>query len=274
MGRFSKLERKGTHPEDTDAPLQSGSAGPAGAAATTQPIESFDYPTAMQRADEHFYRGEYEKALRFYSRALQTENSQPQPWIGQITCLLQMKQIKEADLWVQRALELFPEDSALLSLRAVVIARNGMTKRAIGTSDYAMTRGGSLPVVWIARGEVLTLADSRNAAFCFDKAMESAPADDWKTPFLIGLVLFDQRIWASALEFFQKSASRGAASYWLWYLLGICYTRLAFRQEAIDALRQSIALNPGFPPAQEALRRATRGNFFRRLFGVFRRKKI
>jgi tetratricopeptide (TPR) repeat protein len=268
MGRFSKLERTdGTgEPEPVAKPgVPPGSKGP--------PLESFDYPTALQRAEDHFYKGEYEKALRFYSRALQTENSQPAPWIGQLICLVQMKQIKEADLWLQRGLELFPEDASLLSLRAVVLARKGMTKRGIGTSDYAMTRGGSTPLPWIARGEVLTLAESKNAGFCFEKAMEAAAADDWKTPFLIGLFHFDQGIWATALEYLQKAASRGAGTYWLWYLLGVCYARLSFKQEAVDALRQSLALNAGYPPAQEMLRKVTHRPLLGRLFGGFGRKR-
>lgn len=274
MGRFSKLERTGQNPGDTDVPIRPGAGQPGAAAgAASKPIESYDYPTAMQRADEHFYRGEFEKALRFYSRALQTENAQPTPWIGQIICLLQMKQMKEADLWVQRALELFPEDSSLVSLRAVVMARNGMVKRAVGTSDYAMTRGGSTPLAWIARGEVLTLAESKNAGFCFEKAMETALPDDWKTPFLIGLVLHDQGVWASSLEYLQKAAARGAGNHWLWYLLGMCYLRLAFRQEAIDALRQSMALNPNYPPAQDAYHRVTHRNMIARFFGALVGKK-
>jgi tetratricopeptide (TPR) repeat protein len=240
------------------------------AAPATASAEPVDYPTFVQRGDMHFFQGEYEKALRFYSRALQMESTRQYPWIGQIYCLLQLRQLSEADLWIQRALELFPDDPALLSLRAVVLARKGMTKRAIGTSDYAMTRGSS-PFCWLARGEVLLLAENANAPLCFEKAMESIEPDDWFMPFRVGLVYFEQGLWSSALEYFQKTAARHAANFWLWYHLGLCYLRLAFQQEAIDAFRQSIALNPAFPRSHEALRRATRSGPLARLFGLFRR---
>lgn len=276
LGRFSRLERTvGSPGAETDAqpprpPIKEPKAPQPTAPATAAP-EPADYPTFIQRGDTHFFQGEYEKALRFYSRALQMESTRHYPWIGQIYCLLQMRQLSEADLWVTRALELFPDDASLLSLRSVVLARKGMIKRAIGTSDYAMTRGSS-PFCWLTRGEVLLLAENTNSAFCFEKVMESIEPDDWHMPFRIGLVYFEQGLWSSALEYYQKAAARRAANFWLWYHLGLCYTRLAFQQEAIDAFRQSIALNPSFPPTHEALRRATRVSPLARLVGLFRRR--
>lgn len=276
LGRFSRLERTvGPAGAETDTPPSKppvkDSQAAHSVAPATPPPEPSDYPTFIQRGDTHFFQGEHEKALRFYSRALQMESTRQYPWIGQIYCLLQMRQLSEADLWIKRALELFPDDPALLSLRSVVLARKGMIKRAIGSSDYAMTRGSS-PFCWLARGEVLLLAENTNAAFCFEKVMESIEPDDWHIPFRIGMIYFEQGLWSSALEYFQKAAARRAANYWLWYHLGLCYMRLAFQQEAIDAFRQSIALNTAFPPAQEALRRATRVGPLSRLFGLFRRR--
>ncbi len=286
MGRFSKLERD-LHP--TTPPPVPGAPGAAtpGAGATPAPgtaalpggrlggaagaPEPSDYPSFVQRADDHFFSGEFEKALRFYSKALQMESTHQYPWLGQISCLIEMNQLNEADLWVQRSLEQFPDDAALLSMRGVVLARRGMTKRALGASDYAMTRGSSV-FAWVARGEVLLLAESRNASLCFEKALETAGADDWQTPFRIGRLYFRQGLWASALEFFQKSAARRAANFWLWFQLGNCYMRLSVRREAIDALRQSVALNPSYPPAADALRRAIHQPIWSRLFGLFRRR--
>jgi len=272
MGRFSKLERDTPPPDGAPPPavpvLPAGAPPPA-AAAEPPPA---DYPSFIERADAHFYRGEFDKALRFYSRALQLESAHQYPWIGQVSCLLEMKQLNEADLWTQRGLELFPEDPALLSLRALVTARRGMIKRALGLSDYALTRGADL-FCWIARGEILLRSSSENANFCFEKAMEAAGPEDWKTPFRIGLICYHCASWAMALEYFQKSAARNAANFWLWYLLGQCLDRLSFRREAIDALEHSITLNPGYPPARDALRNLTRRSLLARFFRLFSGRK-
>jgi hypothetical protein len=48
-----------------------------------------------------------------------------------------------------------------------------------------MTRGSSL-FAWFARGEVLLLAESRNASLCFEKALETAGPMTGKPPSACG----------------------------------------------------------------------------------------
>src|SRR5262245_23063285 len=140
MGRFTKLERPADAPPSTPGaagvsgsplapashaeivggvvpprglpmaapPGQPGMGAPSSTAGDGDPR---DYPSMLERADSHFFHGEYEKALRFYSRALQVEAARQYPWVGQLYALLMLNQVKEAELWASRALELFPEDS-------------------------------------------------------------------------------------------------------------------------------------------------------------------
>jgi superkiller protein 3 len=264
MGRFSKLETgKGEEPRRAQVR--------AGLPVESLPeAETYDYSYYIEEADKHYFTGRYDKALRLYSRALQIDNAQVYPWVGQVFSLLAMDQIKEADLWVIRAIEMFPEDPTLLSLRALVYAHKGMLNRAIGASDYALSRGATAHA-WMARGEILLRAKNKNAPFCFDKAMEAAGRDDWKVAMHIGLVYYRRRMYSSALNYFRRAIVVEMGNYNLWYHLGRCYYRLSFSDEAIEAFNRALEINPDFHEAENGLRDAKSSNFvtrlFRRLFG-------
>ncbi len=267
MGRFSKLE--------TGKPDGAGAPKPASPPSPTGPLEtvSYDYGYYVEQADRLFFTGQYAQALRLYSRALQTDNAQVYPWIGQVFSLLAMDQVKEADLWVTRAIEAFPNDATLLSLRALIFALRGMLNRAIGASDYAMTRGATA-YSWLARGRILLEARNTNAPFCFDKALELAGNDDWKTAMHIGLIYFRHRMYSSALAHFRRACAIEMGNYFLWYHLGRCYHYLAFTEEAVQAFHRALELNPDFHEAERALHQAKRSNFLTRFFRrLFRRSK-
>jgi tetratricopeptide (TPR) repeat protein len=184
-----------------------------------------------------------------------------------------MDQVKEGDLWVTRAIAVFPEDATLLSLRALIYAYKGMMNRAIGASDYALSRGGSA-YAWIARAEILLRARNKNAPFCFDKALEVAGGDNWKVAMHIGLVYFRRRMYSSALNFFRRACVVEMGNYYLWYHLGRCYYYLSFKNEAMEALNRALEINPECREAERALADVKSSNFvtrlFRRLFSLVR----
>jgi tetratricopeptide (TPR) repeat protein len=258
MSRFSKLEPG----KDEKAKLQEGVGKTV---AKESAAGEYDAPYYTARADELFFTGHYEKALRLYSRALQLDNSQKYPWVGQIYCLIEMNQLREADLWVGRALELFPEDATLISLRAVVYAYKGMVKRAIGTSDYALSKG-STAHAWVARGHVLLVADNKNSRFCFEKAVEIAEGGDWRTPMLIGLIYFRHKRYSSALEYLLKSVESNINNYYLWYHIAKCYHRLSFGQKALEAIQRALEINPEYRPAQRSLDEIIHTSLLKRLW--------
>ncbi len=260
MGRFSKLERGVVPPK-----LAEESAKAEQAVKQPSTEEKYDAPYYIKLADQHFFFGEFERALRFYSRALQLDNSKTYPWIGQIFSLLEMEQVKEAGIWVTRALEFFPEDSDIIALQAVVYAYRGMVKRAVGASDYSMSKGGTV-FTWLARGEVLLIAENKTAHFCFEKAMELSPANDWKTPMRAGLIYFKHKQFSHALDFFQRAVSINVTNYYLWYHIGLGYWRLGFNHKAMEAFKRSLEHNPKFKGARDALDRALKTSIFKRFF--------
>lgn len=279
MGRFSKLE---THAPQTPAPQPGGRpVVPEGFGTRRTPKPDpaaqagpdYDARHYLSEADRHFYRGEYEKALRMYSRAIQSDRTAVDGWLGQVRCLLEMKQAKEAMVWVRRALELYAEDPRLISLQGLAYAQNGMVDRGLSCSDYALGRAGvnvSDPLVWIARGAILSLGDSRNADICFGKAMEMRARDDWRTPMTLGLLLLSQKKWARAVEFLEAAVHVEKCNDYLWERLGYARERLGLGQAAHEAYEAALHLNGANRAAQDGLARLRQssvwGRLMRRLF--------
>ena len=68
--------------------------------------------------DEHYFydqamrfwlAGEFELALRNYSRALEKNNAFFLAWLGQVLMLIELGEYHEATIWSDKAMELFPE---------------------------------------------------------------------------------------------------------------------------------------------------------------------
>ncbi len=272
-GRFSKLEKgsgdsftaKLAPPPGTLAQGETEPAPPAAAQA-----EPDNYPDFVQEADKAFFTGHYKEALRHYSRALQQDNTQVYPWIGQISCLIEQKQFREANLWSERALDQFPEDPSLLAQRARVLAHTGNLKRAIGVSDYSISKGAT-EWAWLARGEVLLEAKDGNSMSCFQKAVEMIGKEDWRIPLLAGLAFKRRRQWANAEEFFRLSVEANPRHYYTWYEYAQTLTEMSFLERARDAVTRVRNLKPDFRPAKELELRLNRRPFLKRIFGIIKR---
>lgn len=270
MGRFSKLEWEPDKKKSKkDSKILPQNVKSKDEESFAEDNEVYDYYHYVKRAEDFFYVGEFKKSLRDYSRALQMDNSQIDPWTGQVMCLISMNQTKEADLWIARGLELFPDHPNLLSLRGLVYAQKGMLKRAIATSDYALTvKSVTTPLIWILRGEILLLADSKNASFCFDKALELANQADWQTPMLIGIICYRNKYYTQASQFFQKACSINLSHYYLWYHLGLSYQQLGFTQKAIEAYKRSLEIKQDFKEGANALYHITHKSILKSLYSL------
>jgi tetratricopeptide (TPR) repeat protein len=231
------------------------------------PAPEEDAPGALQAAEESFYRGDYDRALREYSRVIQLDPTIVRAWVGQVFALLRKKQDGEAMTWVNRALDRFPDEPSLLSTRGLVQAYKGMAQRGIGSSDYALSMGSTRDA-WLARGEILLTAGNRHAIDCFVKALEFDP-DGPKTLAHIGLTLLDHKKYAAAYEYLTQATEKNPKNDWLWTRLGHCAERLRYYQNAREAYDRALELNPQQRTARRSLERLmTSGpiaRFFQRL---------
>jgi tetratricopeptide (TPR) repeat protein len=189
--------------------------------------------------------------------------------VGQVYALLRLKQNTEALTWANRALEVFPDEPDLLSARGVVFASQGMIRRAVGASDFALAKGGTL-AAWLARGEILLAAGNRNAMACFDKALEQAPDDDWKTPAHIGLALTARKKFPGAFDYLQRSVQRKGNNAFLWHELGRAAERLRFNEQALQAYERARDLAPDNQAYKRSLERFHGSGPLQKLFRMLR----
>lgn len=256
MGRFSKLEL-----EDKQTQLNKQEL-----IKKPEPIEEgYNQDYYLAQADECYRKGEYEKSLRYYSRALGIDNTLIPAWVGQVKALLEMKEYREAHVWVNKALEIFPGEAELLAAKAMVYCGLGMIKQAVGISDLSLEQKVPTAFCWLARGQVFLCRRSRNAQFCFDKAVEMTK-NDWFMNQQVGLAFFDNGQYYKALSYFSEAASTNSQSPYLWYQIGLCNQRLGFYPKAIKCYQQSLDLDPLYKPAERAWAKARRTKWFARLF--------
>ncbi|MCX7920172.1 MAG: tetratricopeptide repeat protein [bacterium] len=254
MGRFSKLE------------LEDKKAKKEELLTPAEPIEEgYNQDYYFAQAEEYYRKGEYEKALRYYSRALGIDNTLVPAWVGQVKALLGMGEYREAHVWVNKALELFPGESELLAAKSVVYCRLGMLKQAIGISDLSLEQKAPTAYCWLARGQVFLCKRSRNAQFCFDKAIELTQ-NDWFMNQQVALAYFEAGQYNKALTYFSNAASKNSQSPYLWYMIGLCNQKLGFYTRAIQCYQQALELDPIYKPAVRAWAKVNRTKWFARLF--------
>lgn len=274
MGRFSKLETQ-PKPSDEKKPAELGQLTQESAPPRETPVDQADFydaATCVARGDVAFYGGDDKDALRWYARGVKADATLPAPWIAQVRLLILTNQPNEAKVWLIRAFSVFPNSSAMLGLKALLDARMGRLSNAIGSSDVMMAKNGEDPETWLVRGHILTIAESKNADFCFDQCMDLTDAMDWKMPMSIGLSLDSERKWAKSIKFYEAALERRSSLPFAWYRIGRARAEVGQR----DAAAQAFARAEDLCGDNETLRRKIlstgTGSFLRRVKMLFKRK--
>lgn len=200
---------------------------------------------------EHFQRGEFEKALRFFGRMVQYNRSIEKGWTGQVNCFIRLKLYDQALTCANQALELFPDNPKLLALKGVSFAGQKDVKRAMEYSDAAVENEKS-EEVWLARGETLLCAGAKGYDFCFFKALEEVPQSGL-LHFQIGLIYSDYGETAKALYHLNQALNFLKPSAFIWYKIGVIQGALGQEESAQKSYHQALLVEPNFTEAQKAL---------------------
>ncbi len=238
MGRFSKLEID-------DDKLGKKKPGKEEADLT------YDQEHYINLGHQSFYTGEYDSALRLYSRALPLDKTRIDPYLFQIETLIALGQHKEADLWRTNALKVFPNNSDFFALKALAIARTGSIKRAIFNSDSAMVKGVSC-YSWLARGEILLLGKNPNAHYCLERAV-SFNNDDWHIKYKVANIYIRNKKYTRAIPYLRRCMEAEPTNHYLWYLLAFCYFYLGLYPKMDEALKKALELQPNCKKANDLL---------------------
>lgn len=237
MARFEHLEfgPDPTEPHEAAAPVQ----GPD------------DEGQALKRADRFRRRGQYENALRQFSRALEFDKSLVLGWVGQVQMLVQLGESPEADLWARKALELFPGNGDLLAGRAQALSRIGDTKRARDASDGSMSAPGKSAYRWMARGEWMLAGRQKLEDHCFTKAEEVE--DDWLVPLESARIYLHYRFPSRAVARARRATEAAPDQYFAWYVRGCAEVEAGMTRMAVESFEHCLQLCRGHVEAQRYL---------------------
>lgn len=237
---------------------------------SSEPTRGGDEAAHLEAGDAAFAQGEFERALRRYSKVLEFNPQNAQAWTGQVRMLIELGEFKEAKLWADKALEKFPHDPELLAAKAVTLARVGDLDGALLFSDASIEERGDSPYLWLARGDVLLARQEGRADYCFEKALLLAP-QNWFFNWLAARVrlVYDQFV--LALKLLEQAIEWDAGRFVLWLELGRTQAALGLVNPARNSLLQARLLNPQSAAANEALRALDETGLASHLQGWWRR---
>jgi tetratricopeptide (TPR) repeat protein len=129
--RFHKLELEASSSQQQNETESTPALGQKASAASEQLAELHDSSHWMQRAEQFRRAGEFEDALRYYSRAVELDRQCVAGWVGQVRMLVALEEYTEAELWARKALELFREANTYhndgLFVKAVEVYKQALT---------------------------------------------------------------------------------------------------------------------------------------------------
>lgn len=190
-----------------------------------------------------FENGNFESALRFYSKVLEFNPQNAVAWTHQVRMLIELGEYREAKLWADKALERFPHEPELLAAKAVALGRNGDLQGALAFSDASIEERGDTPYIWLARGDVLLAREEHRADYCFEKALLLAPKD-WFVAWLAARIRFYHAQFVLALKLVQQAIEWNSSQYFLWLQQGQCQQALGLVAPARHSYTQAQQLNP------------------------------
>ncbi len=255
MSRFVNLELGGES-EDESLPLQKALAK--------------DEAGYSAQAHTAFENGNFELALRLYSKVLEFNPQNAAAWTGQVRMLIELREFSEARLWADKALERFPQEPELLAAKGVALARSGDLQGALCFSDAAIGESGESPYVWLARGDVLLARAEKRADYCFEKALLLAPRN-WFVTWLAARVRYYYEQFALAMKLLQQALEWNSCHFLLWLELGQCQQALGLVGPARHSLSQAQQLNPACNEARLGIVRLSAGGMGARARAWWRR---
>ena len=222
------------------------------------------------RGQQAWLNGDFEVALREFSRSLEQHSAFYEGWFGQVRMLIELGEFEEALLWTDKALELFPEHPSLLAAKAVAWCRAGALDKALAYSDNAISQKGAGPTVWLARAEVMFARRSSTAEHCLRNAVNTAGTSVPMVRLEAGRLLLRAGKYLAAMDHLRQASADLPKSALLWLEIGRGQVALGV-PEAETTLTQCLTLRPGWGAAKRALERYRRRGLFGRLRGLFRR---
>ena len=202
-------------------------------------------------ADQNRRCGNYENALRYYSRSLELDKAMVVAWVGQVQMLVHLTEYPQADLWSNKALELFPSHGDLMAGQAQAQCRMGDLQKAHALCDGALRQRGQSAYRWLVRGEVMAANKQDMDRHCFDKAQEVD--SDWLVPLEASLIYLFYRLPTKALQRARMAVEKAPEAYYAWYIQGLSQLQVGFDSAARTSFGHCLELCPRHANAESRL---------------------
>lgn len=222
------------------------------------PIEK-DFSHWVREADHNRRIGQYENALRYYSRALEEDKTQVMAWVGQVQMLILLSEYAQAKIWSQKALELFPNNPDLLSGQSQAECRLGNIKAALTLSDAAIIQRGETAYQWQVRAELSVATKKTGDITSFDKA--NLANSDWLVSLESALIYLFYRSYSKAQQRAKVAVEKSSDSYYCWYILGVCSQKLGFVSSAQMNFSRCLELCPNHVQAEQRMFEINQSNW-------------
>lgn len=218
--------------------------------------EEVSGPQLISDAWKKFHGGYFEEALRLFSKALKADSTLIAGWEGQVRCLVELDEYREAETWLNKALGLYPKNAGLLSVKALVGALAGRFEEAMGASDQALSiKTDDSPFFWIDRGCVLILSGNTDTArMNFAKVLEGKGPDLWQWQLRAGVIYLKAGKATLALDLLKKASDNFPGNPYIWYKTGLACIAVKNQPRARDAFEKALEIDPHYKPASTALK--------------------
>ena len=250
---------------DRFSQLEFGEKTPERKRSDGEPIRDANY--FLKEALRFWLAGDFEVALRNYSRVLEQNNIDIEGWVGQVMMLIELGEYKEALIWADKALKLFPEHPELLAAKAVACHRDAKPDKALAYSDNSISQDDVTSRVWLARAEVMLSQKSQVVDGCISKAISNAGKKSAIIKLEAARLLRRKGNYVGAIVYLNEVVQEFPKSALAWYELGCCQGKLGLPQ-AKATLEQCLQFHPHWEEAKKALNkyggRGLLGKLFRK----------
>jgi tetratricopeptide (TPR) repeat protein len=261
-GRFANLELEDGRSEERSLPTL---------VRQTRETQVGSAAGYLNRARAEYRWGQFEAALRLYTRALQEDRALIPAWVGQVQMLVELDECHEGRVWSDKALELFRNNGDLLAAKAQACVRLRDLSAGLACSDASLQAPDSSAWRWQVRGEVLLARQQKHADECFQKAV-AEPAADWFDRVICARINLCYRRFTNALHYLKEAAQLEPTHGYIWFQMGDCQCALGLTAAAQSSYERCLELRPGFTDAERALDAlVSGGQLLRWLRGIIRR---
>lgn len=262
--------------------VEYNSGSPVPAAKRTEARE--DVLSVLSQAQDRYFRGYYQDAIKCYAQVLAKEKNNPLAWVGQIRVLVDVGEYESAIYWAEKGCESCGGETMLLFAKAFALAHAGQVDLAKTIINVPVEKDEAA-MLWLLRGEVLIRVRINfiqkiftpykgigrlGAFFCFVKAL----SHDQYDPFInqrIGLAYMLVKDKDRALEHLRLSLSGVSDNPLTLYGLAQCFQMKRDYGRALDYVKKAIAGNPKLDCAFELLEWLHGPG--RRFSGIFNRRE-